>query len=618
MSSFMSKPAFVALRESVKKWPEQPGVYRMLDGEQRVLYVGKARELRKRILSYFRASMLTPKQYALMQNTLALEYTLTRNEGEALILENNLIKQFKPRYNILLRDDKSYPYIFVSIKDPYPRLAFYRGARKPNGYYFGPFPSAAAVRETLSLLQKLFRLRLCDDSFFKNRSRPCLQYQIRRCTAPCVQKISRDAYAEDVRRALLFLEGQSHAVITELVERMEHASTDLLYEEAARYRDQIQQLRRVTDAQHVDGPRGDLDLVAAVVEGGVACVQVFFVRGGRTLGNKCFFPKIPADDSVVEVLSAFIPQFYLNRDVPVEILLNHPIEDQVWLGTLLSSQAAKTVVCLSNLRGERARWMQMAEHNAIQMLRARLASQAGYTARLVALKESLALPALPERIECFDVSHTQGSQTYAACVVFGSLGANKSEYRRFAIRDGIPGDDYGALREALGRRYRRIQQGESLKPDLLLIDGGRAQVSTVQQVLDELKVVDLPVVGVAKGEGRKPGLERLFLSGQVEPIILAEDSPALHLIQQIRDEAHRFAITGHRQARRKQQTASVLDEIPGMGPQRRKLLLQQLGGLQQIERAAMEDLAQVKGISKSLAERIYLALHPEQNLNDML
>ena len=594
----------------LKSLPGSPGVYRMLNAQGEVLYVGKARHLKKRVSSYFRTTGLSGKTRALMSQMRAMEYTVTNTETEALILEFHLIQEHMPRYNILLRDDKSYPYLYLS-KEDFPRLSLHRGAQRGAGRYFGPYPNAWAVRESLNLLQKLFRMRQCEDSFFRSRSRPCLQYQIKRCTAPCVGLIDKDAYQRDVRDAVLFLEGRSSQVIDDWVARMEQAAAALDYEQAALYRDQIANLRRVQERQYVSGERGDLDIVACVARNGVGCVQVFFIRAGRNLGNKTYFPQ-GTDMDTAETLTAFLTQYYLSREVPAEILVNQPPEDADLLAQVLSEQAKRTILITHKVRGERARWLALAVTNAEQALDARLASKAGMSQRLLALQEALQQDELPARMECFDISHTMGEATVASCVVFDGEGPCKSDYRRFNIEGIEPGDDYGAMRQALTRRYTRLKQGEARLPDILFIDGGRGQLSTAQQVLEELQIGDITLVGIAKGEGRKPGLERLFLPGRDTPLILPAHSPALHLIQQIRDEAHRFAITAHRQRRGKARTTSVLEDIAGMGPKRRQQLLKQFGGLREVARAGVEDLTKVKGISKQLAQQIYDALHSER------
>ncbi|HEX7026033.1 MAG TPA: excinuclease ABC subunit UvrC, partial [Gammaproteobacteria bacterium] len=537
------------------------------------------------------------------------QVTVTRTESEALLLESNLIKQFKPRYNVTLRDDKSYPYIYVSIDDEFPRLAFDRGKRQGKGRYFGPYPSASAVRETLGQLQKLFQVRQCEDAFFRNRSRPCLQYQIKRCTAPCVNLVSREEYRRDVDNVVQFLEGRNDAVIQSLVERMDTAAENLDYESAARYRDRIQYLRRVYDKQYISGEQGDIDIIACAVRGGMGCVQVFYIRNGRNLGNKAFFPRMPEDATSGDVLQGFITQYYLQHDIARELLISESIEDQALVEQMLSEQAGRKVTVSSRLRGERARWVRMALTNAETTLVARLASRQGMLARLEDLQKLLQLDSPPERMECFDISHTQGEATVASCVVFDQNGPVKSDYRRFNIRDVTPGDDYGAMRQALERRYTRLKKGEGKLPDVLFIDGGKGQVGEALRVLEELQVEGVLVVGVAKGPDRLAGQERLIVP-QIDKILqTASDRPALHLIQSIRDEAHRFAISGHRAQRKKTRNRSPLEDIPGLGPKRRQQLLKNFGGLQGLKKAGVEELAGISGIGKQLAEQIYATLH---------
>ena len=595
----------------LKTLTSRPGVYRMLDAEGKVLYVGKAKDLKRRVSSYFTRS-LNRRIQLMVSQIQNIEVTVTHTEAEALILENTLIKSLKPRYNVLLRDDKSYPYLYLSCDQPFPRLSFHRGARSGKGRYFGPYPNAGSLRQTLQLMQKLFPVRQCEDSFYRNRSRPCLQYQIRRCTAPCVDLVSAEEYDHDVQDAVLFLEGRTSQVVDNLVERMEQAATELEYEQAARYRDQIATLRRIQERQYVSGERGDLDIIACVAEGGGACVQLFYIRAGRNLGNKVFFPKVPEGEEEGTVLSAFMAQHYLGKQVPSEVIVSHMPEDQTVLQEVLTEQAGRKIKILKRVRAERARWLQMALQNARLALDARLASRAGVQARLEALQEALELDESPTRMECFDISHTGGEKTVASCVVFDEQGAVKSDYRRFNIEDIQPGDDYAAMEQALKRRYTRIQSGEGRLPDLLIIDGGKGQLSSVAPVLDELGVKGVMLLGVAKGPSRKAGMEQLFLFGRQAPIILPPDSPALHLIQQIRDEAHRFAITGHRQRRGRSRKSSVLETIPGIGPKRRQQLLRQFGGLQELARAGVEDLSRVEGISRKLAQQIYEAFHGEE------
>ena len=591
----------------VRNLTQGPGVYRMLNADGDVMYVGKAKNLRRRVGSYF--TRASNRRIANMVSQIrSIEITATHTEAEALLLENNLIKEHRPRYNVLLRDDKSYPYLYLSDEE-FPRLAFHRGARKAKGRYFGPYPSAGAVRETLQLLQKLFPVRQCEDSYFRNRSRPCLQYQIERCSAPCVGLITPQAYAQDVGDTALFLEGKAQDVVSRWVEKMEAASARLEFEEAAQLRDQISALRAVQEKQYVSGERGDLDIVAVAREGGIACVQLFYVRQGRNLGNKLMFPRTGDGAGKGEIISAFIAQHYLGKAVPQQILVNAEPDDKSVLEESLGLQAQRKVSIQSRPRGERARWLKMAQDNAALALASRLANAGNTRMRLEALQQALELPEPPQRLECFDISHTQGEQTVASCVVFVDGSASKADYRRFNIRGITPGDDYAAMRQALERRYKRVLAGEGKLPDILLIDGGQGQLSTAAEIIGDLGVADMLLLGVAKGPDRRPGMEQLFLLGRRQPLILPPDSPALHLVQQIRDEAHRFAITGHRQRRGKTKTRSVLEDISGIGPKRRARLLRQFGGLQGLARAGIEDIKTVEGISEKLALEIYAAFH---------
>ncbi len=605
----MSKASEFDAKTFLKTLTSKPGVYRMVDSSGEVIYVGKAKNLSKRVGSYFSRSQQAPKTRAITAQIAHIEITVTHTENEALILENNLIKQLKPRYNILLRDDKSYPYIYLSA-DRFPRLSVHRGAKRGKGQYFGPYPSAGSVRETLNLLQKLFLVRQCEDSFYRNRSRPCLQYQIKRCTAPCVGLVSQEAYADDVHHAVLFLQGKDNQVIDALARRMESASLALEFELAAHYRDQIVSLRRIQEKQYVSNDQaGDVDIIVADIRDGLGCVQVFYIRGGHNLGNKTFFPKHPADIESAELLSAFLPQFYLGRQVPDEILINQPLDDSAWLAETLSEQGGGKVNIVHNVRGDRARWLKMAIANVEDALTRRLHSKAGLQQRFEALQEALAMDETPQRLECFDISHTMGEATVASCVVFNEEGPLKTDYRRFNIEGITGGDDYAAMEQALSRRYKRLKQGEGKLPDILFIDGGKGQLAAAARVLEELQVTGVTLVGIAKGPERKPGLETLFLFGCKQPIILPTDSPALHLIQHIRDEAHRFAITGHRQRRAKARGTSSLEGVPGIGAKRRRDLLNRFGGWQEVARAGVEDLAQVNGISRELAQRIYDHFH---------
>ena len=606
-----SAPAPFDARAFLRTLTPLPGVYRMLDVEGQVLYVGKARNLKRRVASYFRKTVDSAKTRALVAQIAGVEVTVTHTEAEALLLEHTLIQRFRPRYNILLRDDKSYPYLLLTAH-PYPRLLIHRGPRRAAGRYFGPYPSATAVRETLTLLQRVFRLRQCEDGFFAHRSRPCLQYQIRRCSGPCTEMIGRAEYAADVADVVAFLEGRSGELIDALVARMEVAAGHWRYEEAAQLRDRIAMLRQVQERQYVSAAEGgNLDVVAVAIEGGAACVQVFFFREGRSLGNKPFYPRMPEEQTPGQVLSAFLVQYYLNHPPPAEILLSHEPDEAAVVAEALGERAGRKVQLSMRVRGERARWLEMANRNAALALAADIASRAGVRRRFEALQDALGLDAAIERMECFDISHTQGEATVASCVVFDGEGPRKSDYRRYNIEGITPGDDYAAMHQALTRRYTRLRDEDAPLPDLLFIDGGRGQLAQAEQVLAELGIDGVHLIGIAKGPDRRPGLEVLHLSGQDRPLTLPAESAALHLVQQIRDEAHRFAITGHRQRRAQARRTSTLEAIPGIGPRRRQLLLKQFGGLQQLARAGVEDIAGVAGISKALAQRIYDAFHPD-------
>ena len=586
-----------------------PGVYRMLADDGELIYVGKARNLKNRVSSYFSGKPQTAKTMAMVQQIANVEVTITASDTEALLLEYNLIKKHRPRYNVTLRDDKSFPYIYINTQDTFPQIRFYRGTRKLPGRFFGPYPSAAATRDTLQLLQKLFRLRPCDDSYFANRSRPCLQYQIKRCSAPCVGLVMPDAYAQDLRDAIAVLEGRSRELIDDLAQRMEQAAGSLEFERAARLRDQINAIKTVQAGQTMQQGEGDYDAVALVSENGRECVAVVFVRGGRNLGSASFFPKSGLAEGA-EVMSGFLAQYYLAREAPSEILISPPIDEAQWLTATLSERTGHTVEIRTGVRGRRARTLEMARANAELALRMRVTNNATVAGQLDALATALALEKTPQRIECFDVSHTMGELTVASCVVFGSEGPLKSDYRRFNLEGLTPGDDYGGMRQALTRRYARIKRGEVAMPDILLIDGGKGQLAQAQTVLAELSISDVLLVGVAKGADRRAGQERLFLVNSDAPLILAADSPALHLIQRIRDEAHRFAITGHRQRRAKARRESALEDIPGLGPAKRRELLRQFGGWQGIATASVEDLTRVHGIGEQLAQAIFDTLHP--------
>lgn len=609
----MSAPAEFDYKSFLQHVTRQPGVYQMYDQAGRVLYVGKAKNLKNRVSSYFHKSGLNPKTQALVQRIHTIEVTVAASEAEALLLEQNLIKSQRPPYNILLRDDKSYPYIFLSQGEDFPRLTLHRGPKKFKGRYFGPFPGAGAVRESLQFLQKTFRVRQCEDSVFRNRSRPCLQYQIGRCTGPCVGLVTSQDYDDDVRHTVMFLEGKSETLHDELVRNMQAASEALEFEKAVAFRDQITALRQVQQQHAAESGTGNVDVVACVADSGEVCVHVLFIRQGRVLGSKSYFPKDLLGEGESALLGEFLAQFYLaerTMDVPGEVVISHEVEGVDALEEAVRQSQGKTVEISHSVRTHRARWLAMALEAARQNLRTRLGNQATLLRKYEALQAVLQLDEMPERMECFDISHSSGERPVASCVVFNQAGPVKSEYRRFNI-DGIdPGDDYAAMAQALMRRYSRLQTENKTLPSLLLIDGGKGQLNKARQVMEELGIQSIILLGVAKGTTRKPGFETLILENGTERVLQGDD-PALHLIQQIRDEAHRFAITGHKQARDKRRRKSRLEDIPGVGPTRRRELLQRFGGLQEVMRASVDDIARVPGFSKKLAQEVYTALHSE-------
>ena len=595
-------------RELIASLPHLPGVYRMFDAEGAALYVGKARDLRKRVASYFQKSGHEPRIAAMIAQVARVETTAVRSEGEALLLENNHIKALEPRYNILYRDDKSYPYVCLS-GDAYPQLRFHRGVLDRKHRYFGPFPSAGAVREGIALLQKVFQLRTCENTVFANRSRPCMLHQIERCTAPCVGLISEADYHEDVQAATLFLQGKTDEVLAQLKRQMDDASVRLEFERAGRVRDKIARLQQLQSRQFVESATaGDIDVIAAVLEQNVFAVNVVMVRGGRHVGDRTFFPRHAEAGDDTGVVMAFLAQHYVERPVP-PTLIAPQARDADALAEVLSSQSGHKVDIVANPGGERRVWVTMATQNATLAIRQRLAQKATQEDRLAALQEALRLPGSTQRIECFDVSHTMGEAAVASCVIFDRLAMQTSEYRRFNVTPARAGDDYAAMREALTRRCARIVAGEYPAPDLLVIDGGRGQVSVAAEVLAEQGLHQTPLIGIAKGPERKPGLEEIVFPGRDDVLRLPSDHPGLHLLQQIRDEAHRFAIQGHRARRGKARTTSSLQEISGIGAKRRQALLAHFGGLKGMQAASVEDLARVPGISHALAERIYAQLH---------
>jgi excinuclease ABC subunit C len=591
----------------VRNLSGSPGVYRMLGAGDEVLYVGKAGNLKKRVGSYFLKPRMEPRIAAMVAQIARVEVTVTRTEGEALLLEAQLIKSLRPRYNILLRDDKSYPFIYLSSGQDYPRMGFHRGAKTGKGHYFGPYPSAYAVRESLNLMQKLFLVRQCEDSYFRNRSRPCLQYQIKRCSAPCVGLIDIADYADSVRHAGMFLDGKSNEVVEELGTAMEKASGELEFERAARLRDQIATLKRIQAQHYVQGASADLDVLVCRISSGTVCVSVLFFRNGVNLGSRDFFPKPGIDASEAGVLTAFIAQYYLERPAPRELIVSAELPDAELLGEVLTAQSGHAVEVKDSVRGERARFLELAQKNADAALAMRLASNRTMQERFESLRELLDLDETPHRLECFDISHTMGEATVASCVVYGPDGPEKSQYRRFNIAGIEPGDDYAAMHQALERRYKRQQAGEGKLPDILLIDGGKGQVRQALDVLADLGIDGVLVVGVAKGAERRAGHETLIVGDKT--LWPGPESAALHLIQSVRDEAHRFAITGHRQRREKAREKSRLEEIGGIGAKRRAALLKHFGGIAGVAAAGAEELSRVKGVSRELAERIYAAFH---------
>lgn len=590
----------------VKDLTTAPGVYRMYAADDSVLYVGKALSLKKRVTSYFLSNVSSTRIALMIKQIARMEITVTRTESEALILENQLIKSLRPRYNVLLRDDKSYPYILIT-DETWPRLAFHRGPRAVPGRYFGPYPSVTAVTSTLDLMQKIFKLRNCEDSVFRNRSRPCLQHQIGRCTAPCVGLIAPRDYDADTKRAALFLDGRSGEVVDDLTRSMEAASASLQFELAAYLRDQVSGIRRIQAKQYIEGEQADMDILACAMDQGTACVLLLSFRSGMNLGTRSFFPKTNGVDNASEVLDAFVSQYYFEQRPPREIILSHEIEDAELLEKVLSSQAGRKVEIKTSVRSDRARYLEMAVSNAVLALSTEITSNVAQRKRLEALREMLGMEHLPQRMECFDISHTQGEATVASCVVFNQDGAVRGQYRRFNI-DGItPGDDYAAMHQALTRRFKRAVE-EGVLPDVLFIDGGEGQLTQARDVLKELNVTQVMLVGVAKGTERRAGDEQIILpDGRV--LRPGAHSPALQWIQQIRDEAHRFAITGHRGRRQKKRDVSKLEDIPGIGPRRRAALLKHFGGLAALKEAGIEEIARVEGVNESLAARIYASLH---------
>jgi excinuclease ABC subunit C len=592
----------------LKNLPNLPGVYRMINASDEVIYVGKAKDIKKRVSSYFNKNLPSPRTRMMVSNIVRIETTVTRSEAEALLLENNLIKGLMPRYNVLFRDDKSYPYITLT-GDEYSRLAFHRGSQRKGNQYFGPFPNSVAVRESIQLLQKVFKLRTCENTVFANRSRPCLQHQIERCTAPCVGFISADDYRNDVHQAAMFLQGKTTEVMDTIAEQMNVAATNQDYELAAVFRDRIQALRQVQAKQFVsDFNVSDADVIACTELQGQHCINLVMIRGGRHLGDRSYMPKNSEGETLETSMEAFLTQHYVAQNTPPLIVVGIKIETDL-IEEVLSEQAGRKVKINTNSIGDKRVWLKMAQTNAELALSQRAATSANQAAKLIALREALNLPDSTERMECFDISHTMGEATVASCVVFDRGDMQNSEYRRYNITGITPGDDYAAMRDVLTRRYKKVAAGEGKRPDLVFIDGGKGQLGVAIDVMAEVGLDDILLVGIAKGEDRKPGLETMIFSDTGEMINLEKDNKGLHLLQQIRDEAHRFAITGHRAKRAKARLHSSLEDIEGIGAKRRKALLTRFGGLDGVKNASIDELANVEGISQSLAEKIYGELH---------
>lgn len=581
----------------------------MKDANGTPLYVGKARNLRKRVASYFDARPKVERIMRMVARIDQVEVSLTRTEGEALLLENEWIKSLKPRYNVLLRDDKSYPWIVISTNHEFPQISFHRGARDKTRSYFGPYPSASSVRESINLIQKLFRIRNCEDSYFAHRNRPCLQYQIRRCTAPCVGLVSQQDYSEQAKDAMLFLQGKNQKVLTRMISRMEQASLELEYEAAAMFRDQINNLKQMQAQQFVSGSQADIDFIALAQEQNQTCVQLVSIRGGRNLGQRSHFPSQTEGYSAAEVLEAFLGQYYQDRQPPVQIVVSHPLVNDTLMASVFSETAGRKISIQAHPRGDRRKMLELAVGNSRQALQMRLASKANIARQFEALQNILQLEELPGSVECFDISHTAGNQTVGSCVVFDNNGAVKSKYRRYNLKGITPGDDYAAMRQVLTRRYGRIQAEEGSLPDLVIIDGGKGQLRQAEEVLAEFGLNGIPLLGIAKGRARRAGHEEWILASPARSFRPGPESPASHLVQQIRDESHRFAITGHRGRRQKAATKSGLEKIPGIGPGRRRALLNHFGGLQGVNKAGVEELSSVPGINRALAEVIFQALH---------
>ena len=603
-------------KKFVSSLTSRPGIYCMKNNNDKVIYIGKAKNLKKRVSSYFnRADSAPIKTQVMMKQVDNIDVTITETESEALILENNLIKEYKPKYNIIFRDDKSYPYIYLTTTHKFPRFNYYRGSLKGEGKYFGPFPSAGSVKKTLNLIQKLFLIRSCEDSVFANRSRPCLQYQIKRCSAPCVNYITKEDYQSDIDNAVLFIEGKKEKIIKTLTEPMQIAADELDYEKAAKLRDQIRSVREIQEKQYAGGKVNDVDIVVCAKNNNQACIQLSFIRSGLNLGSRKYYPRHIEEQSESDLIQAFLSQFYLNnkklKKYPAEILVSHDIDEKTLVETVIYEKFKQNIKIKYKVRGERAKWLSIAKENATLDLRQKLAINENLTKRYKALQDLLSFAEPIEKMECFDISHMQGESTVGSCVVFGKNGAIKEQYRKFNIENITKGDDYAATSQIIRRRYMRLIKENNVLPDLILIDGGKGQINVAKKELDELQLSHILILGIAKGPSRKAGMENLILSIDNEIIECDSASPALHLIQHIRDEAHRFAIMAHRQKRKKKRSRSILEEIEGIGNKRRQLLIRHFGGLQGVSKASINELTKVSGINKNLAKKIYETIHDD-------
>ena len=603
-------------KKFVSSLTSRPGIYCMKNNNDKVIYIGKAKNLKKRVSSYFnRADSAPIKTQVMMKQVDNIDVTITETESEALILENNLIKEYKPKYNIIFRDDKSYPYIYLTTAHKFPRFNYYRGSLKGKGKYFGPFPSAGSVKKTLNLIQKLFLIRSCEDNVFANRSRPCLQYQIKRCSAPCVNYITKEDYQSDIDNAVLFIEGKKEKIIKTLTEPMQIAADELDYEKAAKLRDQIRSVREIQEKQYAGGKVNDVDIVVCAKNNNQACIQLSFIRSGLNLGSRKYYPRHIEEQSESDLIQAFLSQFYLNnkklKKYPAEILVSHDIDEKTLVETVIYEKFKQNIKIKYKVRGERAKWLSIAKENATLDLRQKLAINENLTKRYKALQDLLGFAEPIEKMECFDISHMQGESTVGSCVVFGKNGAIKEQYRKFNIENITKGDDYAATSQIIRRRYMRLIKENNILPDLILIDGGKGQINVAKKELDELQLSHILILGIAKGPSRKVGMENLILSIDNEIIECDSASPALHLIQHIRDEAHRFAIMAHRQKRKKKRSRSILEEIEGIGNKRRQLLIRHFGGLQGVSKASINELTKVSGINKNLAKKIYETIHDD-------